>query len=337
MKHVFVTGATGFVGEAIVERLLDQGDAHLHLLVRGAPDRVKAHDRITVHTGDISMDRLGLDESIWNELSAKVDTVFHSAASINFGMTLEDARKINVKGAESILNLASACHKNGVFKRLNYISTAYVAGKTKKTFYETQLDIGQSFGNSYEATKFEAEKLVNAHIANGLPAIIFRPSVISGDHKTGKINSGNITFELIRQLVAGNYPEFIASAGSSLNVITLDYLINAMFHITGDDVNVGKTFHITAEQNTNMRGVVETVAGLLDLDVPRFVDLDNQKDASVLTRMYLRPFVYYYEFSHTFNDDQAQEALLNTGIKRSPIDPEFLSRVVKYCKREEMI
>ncbi|HZX99153.1 MAG TPA: SDR family oxidoreductase [Dermatophilaceae bacterium] len=67
-----------------------------------------------------------------------------------------------------------------------YVSTCYVSGRYEGEFTEDALDEGQTFLNHYESTKFEAEKLVRAAMADGLPTTIYRPGMVVGDSLTGE-------------------------------------------------------------------------------------------------------------------------------------------------------
>ena len=122
------------------------------------PDHPYA-DRVTPVRGDITRPSLGLrgDE---NWLSEQVSEIVHGAASVSFELDLQQSRAINVEGTRRVLELAQRCQARGGLRRLSYISTAYVAGEHKGCFSEDDLDVGQSFRNTYELSKFEAEGLV---------------------------------------------------------------------------------------------------------------------------------------------------------------------------------
>jgi len=343
VKHIFITGATGFVGACLIHKLLEQDNVHLSLLVRSsekktASDRVldllknKSNmERITVYDGDISKENFGLNETEWNELTTKIDTIFHSAASIQFVLPLEEARKINTRGTETILKLGYACHKNGVLKLLCHISTAYVCGKTPH-FKETDLDIGQNFNNNYEKSKLEAELLVNDAIQKGLPAMIFRPSIISGDFVTGEISESSITFEFIKQLSVYRLEDYLCNDTSSLNIISVDYLVNAMLHISANTDNLGKTFNITNGSNVNLGNTLKNFSTLLNIKCPVFIPFDRQREVSKKTRLALHPFLGYYKTGHTFDDSQTRQALEDSDISNPCIDYDFFSRIVTFCR-----
>ncbi len=151
-KRFFITGATGFLGTALVERIVRcVPDADITVLVRPGRradaaarlarevikndcfDRLRAElgDEFThvvarrVHAvaGDVSRDGLGLDENGRSAL-ASADVVIHSAATVSFDAPLTQAVEINLLGpsrvAEAIVETGSAAH-------LVAVSTAYVA------------------------------------------------------------------------------------------------------------------------------------------------------------------------------------------------------------------
>ena len=150
-KRVAITGGTGFLGTALIERLLRSvPGVELVVLVRpgrrGAEDRLRREilrndcfdrlrsevtnfdgevaSRITAIAGDVSTDGLGLDDA-GRALLATCDVVIHSAASVSFDSPLDQAVEVNLLGpvrvAETLQAVGSPAHMISV-------STAYVAG-----------------------------------------------------------------------------------------------------------------------------------------------------------------------------------------------------------------
>ena len=157
--RIAITGSTGFVGTALVERLLRSvPDCSLVLLVRPSKrhdaservrreifknncfDRLKAElkdspepfdamvaRRVVAIAGDVSTDGLGLndtDRAIW----ASCGTIIHSAAAVSFDSPLDSAVEINLMGP---VRIAEACHAMNVRPHLVAVSTCYVAGNRR--------------------------------------------------------------------------------------------------------------------------------------------------------------------------------------------------------------
>jgi HAD superfamily hydrolase (TIGR01490 family) len=158
-KRIAITGATGFVGTALVERLLRSvPECELVLLVRGgrrstaaqrvtrevlrndAFDRLRdelgrpafeqmAERRISTVTGDVSREGLGLDEAD-RATVASCDVVIHSAAAVAFDSPLDSAVQINLLGPTRVANLLNELQ---VTPHLVSVSTCYVAGNRRGT------------------------------------------------------------------------------------------------------------------------------------------------------------------------------------------------------------
>jgi fatty acyl-CoA reductase len=151
-KRVLITGGTGFLGGALLERILSElPDTRVVLLVRGRygsppPSRVQevlagnvfrnfrdrggdVGDRITVIEGDVSGDLPGLPGDL--------DVVFHCAASVSFDPPIDHAFTTNVIGAS---RLYEAVGKSGSQAHAVHVSTAYVAGVTKGVVPEAPLE-----------------------------------------------------------------------------------------------------------------------------------------------------------------------------------------------------
>ena len=143
---IFITGSTGFLGVRLVRELLDrQPHATLALLIRDKPGQsgqqradsfVPASERarVQVYSGDVGQPNCGLDAAAYERLSAETTRVIHSAATVRFDHSLEEARSINVEGTRRVLDFASAARQ---LKSLAYVGTAYVAGERKSSAAST--------------------------------------------------------------------------------------------------------------------------------------------------------------------------------------------------------
>jgi thioester reductase-like protein len=116
-----------------------------------------------VYSGDVSQPNCGLDATAWDRLSAEVTRVIHSAATVRFDHSIDEARRINVEGTRRLLDFAAGARK---LKSMAYVGTAYVAGERSDLVGEDELNVGQSFRNTYEQTKSEAEALVRSRLGS---------------------------------------------------------------------------------------------------------------------------------------------------------------------------
>ena len=184
-KRIAITGSTGFLGTAIVEKLLRSiPDCELILIVRpgrrgashrvareilrnDAFDRLKADlgseafeemtdKRVTAIGGDVSVDGLGLDKQGLAELST-CDIFIHSAASVSFDSPLDQAVEINLLGpvriAETLKNLQVAPH-------LVAVSTCYVAGSRRGSAPEEPINESHFYVNVDWRTEVETARRI---------------------------------------------------------------------------------------------------------------------------------------------------------------------------------
>lgn len=274
---IFLTGGTGFLGMELLARYLERTDRHVYVLVRpsddaepverlrgvieelsGDPDAFPA--RWTAVAGDALAPGLGIDPAWSRELAAEVDTVVHSAASVSFSLPLEESRRINVAGTRRVLEFAELCRDRGGIRRFAYVSTAYVAGDHPGSFGEDQLDVGQGFRNSYEHSKFEAERLVR-RCAYELPVQIFRPSIIVGEQSSGWTASFNVLYPPLKGFEAGAYPALPARPDTPVDVVPVDYVADAIFELAERPAEHEEVNHLVAGERATTVGSLAERAG----------------------------------------------------------------------------
>ena len=253
---ILLTGFPGFIAERLLPRLVELApDPSFACLVqerfletarqriRAIEDRHRyARGRITTVVGDITLDRLGLDAATARRLQDGLTGAWHLAAVYDLAVSSETGQRVNVKGTRHVLELLSGARR---LDRLHYVSTAYVSGAATGVFRETDLDVGQSFKNHYEETKFLAEVEV---VRSGLPAAIYRPAIVVGDSRTGetaKFDGPYFTLAAIDKAPSPGLFLRIGSGRNPVNIVPVDFVVEAMARLGALAGQVGRTYHLT--------------------------------------------------------------------------------------------
>ena len=356
---VLITGATGFIGMEILARYLERDDRPVYALVRGRNDaeaelRLRstlrsffgsddAHrSRAIAVAADIEQPGLGLDPQRRDELAERVTDIVHSAASVSFTLSLEDSRQINVEGTRRMLEFATLCARGGGLRSFSYVSTAYVAGTHAGQFHEEDLDVGQRFRNPYEQSKFEAERLVRAY-ARRLPIQIFRPSIVVGEQTTGWTASFNVLYSPLKAFERGTLPALPARRSAPVDVVPVDYVADAVYHLARQQPAGGETYHLVAGRRAT------TVGKLIDLSADRLgrrrpyvipPGLFRRVVYPVLTRhgpprarsglKRSKVFFPYFAMDVSYDDHQTRRRLEPAGISVPPIESYF-DRLLGYA------
>jgi len=148
VKRIFLTGATGTIGSALVARLLRDEGAHLTLLIRAPDDdtlrarlqamlafwQLPAGDarpsRIDAVRGDIALPGFGLTDDRLERLASTSTHIIHCAASVKLNMTLDQARATAVTPTRTVLEFGRRGARAGVLRKIDLVSTVGVWGRT---------------------------------------------------------------------------------------------------------------------------------------------------------------------------------------------------------------
>ncbi len=248
----FVTGATGFIGRHLLERLL-QRKGTIHCLVRKeslakfkalAEELGAEDDRLVAVIGDLAKPKLGIAPAAQKALAGKVKHFFHLAALYDLSADAESQIVANVEGTRNALEFADAI-KAGCF---HHTSSIAAAGLYPGVFREDMFDEAEELDHPYFRTKHDSEGLVRKSYAR--PYRIYRPGIVIGDSRTGiidKIDGPYYFFRLIKKMRQTLPPWMptVGLEGGRINLVPVDWVAAAMDHIAHKPALDGHTFHLT--------------------------------------------------------------------------------------------
>ncbi len=343
------TGGTGFLGMDALARLIERGgeEDQIAVLIRarddaGAQQRLREvlarlYDelpagarRVRAVRGDLLEPGLGLSAEDRRWLVDAVERVVHCAASISFELPLVQAREINVRGVERVLELARAIADGGELRRIVHVSTAYVSGRHAGEFLEQDLDVGQEFRNTYERSKHEAEHLLRAAI--DLPLVIARPSIVVGHSRGGWTSAFNVLYWPMRAFERGLLDEVPAREDSIVDFVPVDYVTDGILALLDDEAAAG-TYNLVAGADALSAGeLVQLHCAVTGREPVRFVAQDDGAGAGaggVPTGG--ESFVPYFDVRCRFGDQRARELLARAGVVR-PDPQDYLVRLIAYAR-----
>ena len=351
---VLLTGTTGFVGMELLARYLERSDRQIVTFVRAPDDRGakvrmdavlenlygsragRYGARVEAYAADLTAGGLGLAPELRDRLACRVSTIVHSAASVSFAMPLGEARAINLEGTRRMLEFAEAARACGGLRRYAHVSTAYVAGDHRGRFAECDLDLGQAFNNSYEQSKFEAEQLVRSH--GDLPSTILRPSIVVGDRRSGWTSAFNVLYWPLRAFARGLFTAVPAIPSAPVDVVSVDYVADAIHALAEAEGGVGETYHLTAGPDASTIAEIAQLASRYFRRPPPQVVPPAEfstagcsvAEASALNAG--REYFPYFATSTVFDQTATSARLEPLGISVSPLH-DYMERLLDFATR----
>jgi thioester reductase-like protein len=271
MAATFLTGATGFIGSEVLRRLLRrEPERQVFALVRAADEAEAARRgreslfklffddeaafadgkrRVTWVLGNLKAPGLGLAPGARARVVAECDEMIHAAASTDFGRPMDVAEAVNVGGVRAVAELAAEAARRPGFSRLVHISTAYVAGRRGGVIEAEDLAGPEGpFSNTYEASKAQAERFLRERMG-ALPITVVRPSIVVGDSTTGRTFNFNVLYFPVKLLQRGQLPVVPGRSATTLDIVPVDYVSDALLALARDPAAAGRTYHVTADDD----------------------------------------------------------------------------------------
>ena len=250
MKHILVTGGTGFTGGSLARYLLKRGYTVTILdKTTGIFDRQLSELGAQIHYGDI------LDKDLVNMLVKDQDVVFHIAAAFR-GVDLPKKVywNVNVNGTGIV---AEASLHNGV-KRFIYCSTEGVHGHIPHPPAAENAPIAPK--DYYQYSKYKGEEEVKKYIQQGLKAVILRPTAIYGPGDPGRY------LLLFKWAKKGFFPIF-GSGKVTYHPLYIENL-NQAFELAMEKENaIGETYLIADESYYTLEEIVKKVGQAINREV----------------------------------------------------------------------
>lgn len=353
MDTVLITGFPGFLGSALLPRILQRrpdqvavciiqerwrsvAEKRLASLIADQPD---LQGRVQLVGGDITQPGLGISPTD----AENVTEVFHLAAVYDLSVAEELATRVNVDGTSNVIDF---CLERDNFQRLQYVSTCYVSGSYPGTFHENDLDVGQQPQNFYEKTKLAAERLVREAMESGLPASVYRPGIVVGDSTTGETQKYDGPYFLARMLKM--QPRFslmpkVANPDEVVfSMVPRDFVLDGIDALSTTEVAVGKTYALTDPNAPTVRQLIDTFSGLLDRRVTWVpLPLSGTKRAMTVTRVERAigipaESLDYLAFPTRYDTSNATTDLAALGI-RCPSFDQYAPNLIRYYRNHPEI
>lgn len=246
-ERIFVSGATGFIGSRLVERLADEGSiVHAFYRTETKADLIRRKG-VILFKGDI------LDEESVLSAMKGCDVAYHVAAFA--GVWSKDPGLIyrqNVDGALNVVKAAASCE----VKRVLITSTAGILGPSEGAAVNEETPAPSSFFTTYEASKSLMEKRLAELSASSPEVIIVNPTRVYGP---GVLSESNGVSRMIGKYLDGDWKLIPGDGNSSGNYVYVEDVVSGhllamknglpgqRYVLGGENITYNQLFDLTRE------------------------------------------------------------------------------------------
>ncbi len=355
-RHYLLTGATGFLGTRVLDRLRRETGATVTCIVRAStPElarlRIAIDDEsVEVMCGDISQPCWGLTCDEWKRLCTEVTDVINLAAEVHLLRDFYSLAAVNVQAVASAIELVTS----GNPKRLHHASTLSVfvaTDRRDRCFYETdRLAQDAVVYGGYAQSKWAAEQLLWQQFATEDPRLaVYRFGLLTGDSTAVRGVTGDQLALFTRGLAQlGVFP-----AGCDelcFDVTPIDAAAAVMSQLIGQTSS--GAFHVCGKRSISLREWINAMLAcdipLQEVPAPRFLQAVQQSTGSAISVSVAtaclslcrrlvrdenlhrqRELDLFLMSSTTFDSTHTDTALRGTGVSMSAVDQSMLIKTVR--------
>jgi thioester reductase-like protein len=349
----FITGFPGFIANRLLERLARQNCDFILLVQPSLIRRARAEiariaqlsgrdvAEFTFVGGDISAPRLALSAADLELVQQQMTRVFHLAAVYDLAVPEELAMRVNAAGTRNVIELARTLPH---LRQFHHVSTCYVAGKREGVILETELRHEAGYRNYYEESKYLAELEVES-AKRDLPVTIHRPAVVCGDSRTGETGKYDGVYYLIHYLLRWPSGLSMINIGNhevSLNLVPVDFVVDAMAALAFDERAIGQTLQLADPAPLTTNQLFNAIAKSIDGHKSKITA------PAKLVRFFLmlppspkitglpHPAVPYFFVKQLYDTTHAQELLRPHAIHCPPFQT-YVDQIVEFAKHNPII
>jgi thioester reductase-like protein len=360
-KAVLLTGASGSLGVHLLAELLSQTTADVYSLVRAESEeegwqrlreKFDTHrvtipndrlERVKIVLGDLAKPRLGWSRARFEELSERIDVVYHNGADVNLLLPYPILRSTNVLGTREVLALAGSRR----LKAVHFTSSIGVFSdkdaEDGSTITESRLP-GSTvrYTSGYGESKRVAEVMARTVGNLGLPITIHRPGLLLGNPRTGVTGPTDFLPLLLKTCIEfGQAP----NSGTNLYLTPVDYAARSLVWLSSQPVSLGRISHLIGANRISLNDLI-SLARQMGYEI-RTVEFDDW--AKELTRPAIQrmnhPFAPFLSDQYldrvsairlivntqmSINDDATRRSLAPSRIECPTLDASALAAYFDY-------